>query len=86
MVLNEPETSLHHDLAPTLARLIRKASETSQVWVVTHLPMLAELLEENDRSQLIRLEKELGETHIQGQDSLNTPIWNCGHPIKKQLL
>ena len=48
--------------------------------------MLAELLEENDRSQLIRLEKELGETHIQGQDSLNTPIWNCGHPIKKQLL
>jgi len=75
MVLNEPETSLHHDLVPALARLIRKASETSQVWVVTHLPMLAELLE-NDRSQLIHLEKELGETHIKGQDSLNTTIWN----------
>lgn len=38
--------------------------------------MLAELLEENDRSQLIRLEKELGETHIQDQDPLNTPIWH----------
>ena len=76
MVLNEPETSLHHELVPALARLIRKASETSQVWVVTHLPMLAELLEENDRSQLIRLEKELGETHIQDQDPLNTPIWH----------
>ena len=29
MVLNEPETSLHHELVPALARLIRKASETS---------------------------------------------------------
>lgn len=36
MVLNEPETSLHPDLLPALARLIIHASEYAQVWVVTH--------------------------------------------------
>ena len=36
MVLNEPETSLHPDLLPALARLIVRAAERSQVWVVSH--------------------------------------------------
>jgi len=36
MVLNEPETSLHPDLLPALARLIIKASKSTQVWVVSH--------------------------------------------------
>jgi hypothetical protein len=35
-VLNEPETSLHPDLLPPLARLIRAAAERSQVMVVSH--------------------------------------------------
>jgi predicted ATPase len=38
MVFNEPETSLHPDLLPALARLIAKASVRSQVWVVSHSP------------------------------------------------
>jgi predicted ATPase len=36
VVLNEPETSLHPDLLPALARLILEASKHSQLWVVSH--------------------------------------------------
>ncbi|WP_076263263.1 AAA family ATPase [Intrasporangium flavum] len=36
LVLNEPETSLHPDLVPPLARLVRRASERTQVMVVSH--------------------------------------------------
>jgi predicted ATPase len=36
MVLNEPETSLHPDLLPALARLITRAAQFTQVWVVFH--------------------------------------------------
>lgn len=40
MVLNEPETSLHPDLLPALARLIMRASQRCQVWVVSHASRL----------------------------------------------
>jgi predicted ATPase len=76
MVLNEPETSLHPDLVPALARLILKAKENSQVWVVTHSPKLTELLAGEDQCQLIQLDKELGQTQMRGQNLLNTPVWN----------
>jgi predicted ATPase len=76
MVLNEPETSLHPDLVPALARLILQARESSQVWVVTHSDLLTDLLTEDSECQLIRLDKELGETRVQGQDLLNTPVWH----------
>ena len=42
MVLNEPETSLHPDLLPALARLIALASERTQLVVVSHSqPLIA---------------------------------------------
>src|SRR5205823_2958200 len=40
MVLNEPETSLHPDLLPALARLILAAAEHTQIIVVSHAQML----------------------------------------------
>lgn len=47
IALNEPETSLHPDLIPPLARLIAKAAERTQIWVVTHSePLAAALAEE----------------------------------------
>src|SRR5204863_2842964 len=46
MVLNEPETSLHPDLLPALARLIIAASEQSQLIVVSHARILIESLSE----------------------------------------
>ena len=45
MILNEPETSLHPELLPALARLIAKASRRSQVVVVSHAPALVAALD-----------------------------------------
>jgi predicted ATPase len=75
MVLNEPETSLHPDLLPALARLIFKASERTQVWVVTHSPELTERLQQCPGARDLELQKELGETQIKGQDLMNQPAW-----------
>lgn len=75
MVLNEPETSLHPDLLPALARLIIQASKQSQVWVVSHASRLINTLSQYDGCHFIELEKELGDTQIAGQDLLNQPPW-----------
>jgi predicted ATPase len=47
MVLNEPETSLHPDLLGALARLIGRASERTQIVVVTHATRLISALAES---------------------------------------
>ena len=75
MVLNEPETSLHPDLLPALARLIIKASENTQVWVVSHAPRLITALEDATDCNSISLDKELGQTKIRGQGMLDEPMW-----------
>jgi predicted ATPase len=75
MVLNEPETSLHPDLLGPLARLIAKASERTQVIVVTHAERLISSLEEQRECHSIRLEKDFGETTIAGQGLLSVPAW-----------
>ena len=62
MVLNEPETSLHPDLLPPLARLIALASRHSQVVVVSHAAALVSALDALPECRSILLEKELGET------------------------
>jgi len=75
LVLNEPETSLHPDLLPALARLIRNAAERSQVLVVTHAPKLISVLEKQPDCNCVRLEKEFGETKIQGMGEFDRPAW-----------
>ncbi len=62
MVLNEPETSLHPDLLPPLARLIALASSRSQIIIVTHAQLLADEIAGAARCETVRLEKQLGET------------------------
>lgn len=42
IALNEPETSLHPDLLEPLARLILRAGQRTQIWVVTHSERLAQ--------------------------------------------
>jgi predicted ATPase len=76
MVLNEPETSLHHDLLPALANLIAHASEKSQVWVVTHANRLINALSQHEGCHSIELEKNLGQTQVQGQHFLEEPAWH----------
>lgn len=76
MVLNEPETSLHPDLLPALARLIVKASESTQIWVVSHSSRLIVALEAVEDCNSIALEKELGQTLVADQGMLDGPSWS----------
>lgn len=75
LVLNEPETSLHPDLVEPLAALISAASKNSQVIVVSHAGRLVSALASAGASR-IELEKDFGETRIQGQGPLDEPAWN----------
>lgn len=76
MVLNEPETSLHPDLLPALARLIIQASTQCQVWVVSHASRLIAALQQDEQCNCIVLEKVLGQTQIVGQGILDAPAWH----------
>lgn len=75
MVLNEPETSLHPDLLPALARLIIKASSESQIVVVSHSTRLVAALEREGDAFTMTLEKEFGETLVHGLHTLELPAW-----------
>ncbi len=75
IVLNEPETSLHPDLLPSLARLILQVAKHTQVCVVSHANRLIAALEEEETCHSIRLEKNLGQTEIAGQGLLDEPPW-----------
>jgi predicted ATPase len=73
MILNEPETSLHPDLLPPLARLIAQAAKKSQIVVVSHAVALVSELEATSDARQIVLEKQLGETLIAGDER---PAWS----------
>lgn len=75
LVLNEPETSLHPDLLPALARLIARASTHSQVLVVSHAARLIAALERENDSRSIVLEKHFGATRIADADDRDLPAW-----------
>lgn len=72
MILNEPETSLHPDLLPSLARLIAQAAKQTQVIVVSHAAALAAELEAVAGVRGIALTKHLGETQVADEDR---PAW-----------
>jgi predicted ATPase len=76
MVLNEPETSLHPDLLPALARLIARAAKHSQIVVVTHALRLITALKEQEGCHSITLEKTFGETTIVGTKQMDLSAWN----------
>lgn len=75
MVLNEPETSLHPDLLPALARLIRHAARSTQLWIICHSTRLIAALQEDPNCMHFELQKEFGQTHLMNQDALETPAW-----------
>jgi predicted ATPase len=76
MVLNEPETSLHPDLLPALARLILAAALQTQIVVVSHAQALIEELTVAPPCTRLHLEKEFGETILGGATLFNKPKWN----------
>lgn len=63
---NEPETSLHPDLMDPLARLIARAAERTQVWLVTHSERLAADIAQHGGAQPRTVIKRDGETWIAG--------------------
>jgi predicted ATPase len=75
MVLNEPETSLHPDLLPPLARLIIAASEHSQLIIVSHARILIDSLSEAPQCRSLHLEKSFGETVLSDATLFNRPTW-----------
>jgi predicted ATPase len=76
MVLNEPETSLHPDLLPALARLILAAAKNTQIIVVSHAPILIEELAAAPLCTRLHLLKDFGETKLEGATLFNAPKWN----------
>jgi predicted ATPase len=78
LVLNEPETSLHPELLPALARLMITAAERSQLLIITHSAALVEALRDESAVTTIELIKELGETRIAGQGPFEGPVWTWG--------
>ncbi len=66
VALNEPETSLHPDLLDPLARLIARAAERAQMWLVTHSQPLAAALAEHGGIKPRIVIKRNGETWIEG--------------------
>jgi predicted ATPase len=80
MVVNEPESSLHPDLLPAMARLIVRTSGRTQIVVVSHsAPLLGALMtaapEAASTVTTIELTKELGQTTIVGQERFDRPPW-----------
>lgn len=68
MVFNEPETSMHVDLAQPLAEMIVAASRRSQLLITTHSSELAQHVKAQGNCKIIELEKVAGETVIRGEE------------------
>ncbi len=74
-MLNEPETSLHPDLPPALARLVLAAAAQTQIVVVSHAPSLIESLIASPLCTHLHLAKDFGETTVDGATLFNKPKW-----------
>ena len=66
IALNEPESSLHPDLMEPLAKLVARASEVAQVWMVTHSERLAKAISDTTSGAVRTVTKIDGATTIEG--------------------
>jgi predicted ATPase len=66
IALNEPEASLHPKLLPALARMIGRAAERAQVWVVTHSRVLADAIGEATGVHPMEVIRKDGATWLNG--------------------
>lgn len=72
LVLNEPETSLNESVFPALAELILKASEHSQVLIISHSQTLSSVLASLCKVRVQELTMRLGDTRLRGQENAKT--------------
>ena len=64
IAINEPESSLHSDLMGPLASMIARASEDSQIWVVTHARELADAIAARTGIRPVEVVKNYGATEL----------------------
>jgi predicted ATPase len=75
LVFNEPETSLHPELHKPLAELMLSVATRTQIVVVSHAERVVEQLGAGDGSQVLELQKDLGETQLVGQGLMGRGAW-----------
>jgi predicted ATPase len=69
IALNEPEASLHPDMMAPLAKLIVRAAERTQIWLVTHSTKLADAVMASGMAKVRTVIKQDGATQIEGLKS-----------------
>jgi predicted ATPase len=72
IALNEPESSLHPDLMEPLGRMVARAAERTQVWLVTHSERLAAVIRKAGAGDVRTVVKHNGATTIEGLTLLGT--------------
>lgn len=72
--IEEPELGLHPDLMPTLARLLKTASERTQLVVTTHSDILIDELTDDPESVVV-CEKTDGQTSMKRLESGALEAW-----------
>lgn len=72
IALNEPESSLHPELLPALARVIAKAAQRTQIWVVTHSSVLSDAIAAKTGILPREVIRKDGGTWLMGLNSIGT--------------
>jgi predicted ATPase len=72
--IEEPELGLHPDILPTLADLLRDASERCQLVVTTHSDVLVDALTDTAESVVV-CEKHRGQTSMRRLDKADLSDW-----------
>ena len=72
--IEEPELGLHPDILPTVADLLREASERCQLVVTTHSDVLVDALTEEPESVVV-CEKHCGKTELRLHDKAALSDW-----------
>lgn len=72
--IEEPELGLHPDIMPTIARLLKAASERSQLIVTTHSDILVDEFSDQPESVVV-CEKSEGQTSMRRLDSQALHAW-----------
>jgi predicted ATPase len=72
--IEEPELGLHPDILPTIARLLRDASERCQLIVTTHSDVLVDALTDTPEAVLV-CEKHEGATTLKRLSAVDLQPW-----------
>ena len=72
--IEEPELGLHRDIMPVIAKMLKEASERTQLIITTHSEALVDVLSDMPETVLV-CEKYNGSTHLERLDNNNLNDW-----------